>query len=117
MLQLRIEMARDSIESVGNQGKFTSKVMTGAKLSLTVGLATWALRAGSLVATAISSMPLWKGFDPLPVLPLSSRERREKIMNVRTMEEEESEKDKEIVKLFENKKDENVRTSSEGDES
>jgi hypothetical protein len=62
-------------------------------------------------------MPLWKGFDPLPVLPLSSRERREKIMSVRTMEEEESETDEEIVKLFEDENGENVKTSSEGDQS
>ncbi|MDH3527247.1 MAG: VCBS domain-containing protein, partial [Gammaproteobacteria bacterium] len=45
-----------------------SKYAGGASLSLSAGILTWALRGGALAATMMSSMPIWKGFDPLPVL-------------------------------------------------
>jgi hypothetical protein len=35
---------------------------------VTSGLIAWLLRGGSLAASFISAMPLWKGIDPLPVL-------------------------------------------------
>jgi hypothetical protein len=45
----------------------------GVGVSLSAGFVAWLLRAGPLVAGLASSMPAWKGFDPLPVL---ARERR-----------------------------------------
>jgi hypothetical protein len=35
---------------------------------LSVGYVLWLLRGGVLVATVMSSVPAWAGFDPLPVL-------------------------------------------------
>jgi filamentous hemagglutinin family protein len=37
-------------------------------LGLTVGIVTWLLRNGALLSALLSSMPLWRGFDPLPIL-------------------------------------------------
>jgi hypothetical protein len=36
--------------------------------ALSTGYLMWCLRGGSLLATALSSIPAWGSFDPLPVL-------------------------------------------------
>ncbi len=42
--------------------------LAGTSLGLTVGIVSWLLRGGALLSALLSSMPLWRGFDPLPVL-------------------------------------------------
>ncbi len=44
------------------------KSATGLALTLSAGAVTWAIRGTSVMASMLSSMPLWKGFDPLPLL-------------------------------------------------
>jgi hypothetical protein len=39
-----------------------------ASIALTVGAVWWALRAGGLMASAAVSAPLWRNFDPLPII-------------------------------------------------
>jgi len=36
--------------------------------ALTVGFVTWLLQSGSLLATAMTTAPLWQSLDPIPVL-------------------------------------------------
>jgi len=36
--------------------------------TLTVGIITWLLNSGSLLATAVTTSPLWRSIDPIPVL-------------------------------------------------
>ena len=68
--------------------------------TLSIVTASWALRSGPLVATLLTSLPVWKGFDPLPVLKSS-----------------ESAKDKNnddiTEKLFDKETDENQKGSTE----
>ena len=42
---------------------------------LSVGYVIWCLRGGSLVATLLTTLPLWRWLDPLPVLDSSDREK------------------------------------------
>ncbi|NNJ97675.1 MAG: DUF4347 domain-containing protein [Gammaproteobacteria bacterium] len=35
---------------------------------LTAGVVAWILRSGALFSSLISTIPLWKGYDPLPIL-------------------------------------------------
>ena len=44
---------------------------------MTSGLIAWLLRGGSLAASFITSMPLWKGMDPLPVLNRRKKDEEE----------------------------------------
>ena len=48
------------------------KVIVGSSAavstSVSVGYAVWMLRGGSLLTSILSSLPVWQGFDPLPVL-------------------------------------------------
>ena len=48
---------------------------SGITVSITTGIVVWALRAGSLLLTMLSLLPLWKGFDPLPVLVRRDRKK------------------------------------------
>jgi VCBS repeat-containing protein len=41
---------------------------TVASVTLTVGFVSWLLQTGSLLATALSTSPLWRAIDPIPVL-------------------------------------------------
>jgi len=46
-------------------------IVSAVKLStatLSVLATSWTLRGGSLVASFLSTMPIWRGFDPLPIL-------------------------------------------------
>jgi len=56
-----------------------AKSATGMTLTLTAGIATWALRGGSVLAGMLSSVPLWKGFDPLPIIAASRKKREEPV--------------------------------------
>ncbi|HYO10705.1 MAG TPA: hypothetical protein VER17_17200 [Tepidisphaeraceae bacterium] len=42
---------------------------------LSVGYVIWCLRGGSLVAVLLTTLPLWRWLDPLPVLDRSEKER------------------------------------------
>jgi hypothetical protein len=42
--------------------------LASASFALTAGLVGWFLRGGALLGALLSSMPLWRGFDPLVVV-------------------------------------------------
>ena len=48
--------------------EFKVSSITFVSGAVTIGFVTWLLQSGSLVATAITSAPLWQGLDPVPVL-------------------------------------------------
>jgi hypothetical protein len=37
-------------------------------VAITVGYVVWSLRGASLLASLLTSMPLWRTLDPLPIL-------------------------------------------------
>ena len=43
----------------------------GAGASLAAGVASYMLRAGSLMSSFLATVPIWKGFDPVAVLLLA----------------------------------------------
>ncbi len=75
-------------------GATLTQVSAGIGTMLSTGFVTWALRGGALASALLSSMPAWRGFDPLVM-----------IIARRRKEEKNKEEDKEISKidrLFEN---------------
>ena len=44
-----------------------------AGLSLTLGVAAWALRSGGLLAAMLSSLPAWRQMDLLPIFSASDQ--------------------------------------------
>jgi hypothetical protein len=61
------------------QDSTQEEIILGAAKSVTLvlfaGAMNWFLKAGTLLTSLLSSMPLWMQFDPLPVLSLSRKER------------------------------------------
>jgi hypothetical protein len=43
-------------------------VATGLTVSIFAGYVIWAFRGTTLLISALSAMPMWRCFDPLPVL-------------------------------------------------
>jgi hypothetical protein len=41
---------------------------------MSVGYVIWCIRGGSLVATLLTTLPLWRWLDPLPVLDFHDRQ-------------------------------------------
>jgi len=58
----------DDAELRDSDHKFKVNAVTFVSAGLTLGFVTWLLHSGSLVASAITSAPLWQRFDPIPVL-------------------------------------------------
>ena len=54
----------------------TTTTATGLTVSFTVGYVSWLLRAGYLSASLLSTLPLWREFDPLPVLATTKEKKR-----------------------------------------
>jgi hypothetical protein len=42
--------------------------LAGASVTLSVGFVSWLLRGEALLSALLSSMPLWRGFDPLVIM-------------------------------------------------
>jgi hypothetical protein len=74
------------------QAKLNGEFMMGITLSLTVGFVGWLLRAGSLLTSFMSVAPLWKQFDPLPVLGAAKKKKEDL--------EPEDEKDAKVEEIF-----------------
>ncbi|VAW76349.1 hypothetical protein MNBD_GAMMA13-57, partial [hydrothermal vent metagenome] len=62
----------------------------GIVWTFSAGFLTWMLRAGSLLATALSSMPMWRWIDPLPILPVKRRERDKRKKKMQAEAEQEA---------------------------
>jgi hypothetical protein len=62
------ELSRE-LNAENKQIRVTPGAVTGLTTTLlSVGYVVWCLRGGSMVATLLTTMPLWRMLDPLPVL-------------------------------------------------
>jgi hypothetical protein len=64
--------------STGSDSAFAVQIGSASGIVLTVGYISWILRGGALAATLLSTMPLWRQFDPLPLLAARKRRRKKK---------------------------------------
>jgi VCBS repeat-containing protein len=72
-LDKEFEEAFDKQES---RSQLKAEALVGVTLSLSAGFVSWVLRAGSLFASLMSVLPLWRQFDPLPILGATAVVRR-----------------------------------------
>jgi hypothetical protein len=56
------------LDESSNRSFLISSVTGGSGLLLTTGLISWVLRGGALASTLLTTVPLWRGVDPLPLL-------------------------------------------------
>jgi hypothetical protein len=71
------DLRRATDISEGHQ-QFVVRVTNIGGMTLTAGVVTWLLRAGSLLASLTATLPAWRHFDPLPVVLVGGRERRKR---------------------------------------
>ncbi|KPK36236.1 MAG: hypothetical protein AMK70_03075, partial [Nitrospira bacterium SG8_35_1] len=116
-LNTTIEILRNAVESIEGQEKIIIKTVVGGTVILSVGLATWILRGGSLAASVLTTMPIWKGFDPLNVLPLTKKERRKKIKELRASEDDEKKTNREVANLLDPRNKKDMKNNREDDKS
>ena len=65
-------------ETDSGANNFMSQSLPAILLSLSAGMVTWAVRGGAMLASMISAIPVWKGFDPLPMITASKKRREDK---------------------------------------
>jgi hypothetical protein len=46
--------------------------------TFTVGIVSYFLRAGSMVASMVSTLPLWRGFDPIVIFSGKKKDKKGK---------------------------------------
>ena len=72
VLKQALDQLDSDLDQVAEEEKLERiAASAGAKMSgatLSAGYVAWLLRAGPMLASALSSMPIWAKFDPLPVL-------------------------------------------------
>jgi hypothetical protein len=87
--QMGLEMTSTPDARLSQQETFISTV-EGVTIAASAGLVAGILRSGSLAAVAASSLPVWKGVDPLAVLDISEEERRKREREMLEAEEDEA---------------------------
>ena len=65
--EMKMKMGESDSDNVSNLA-FSSTAVSATGVALTAGMVAWVLRSGALMASLMSTIPLWKGYDPLPLL-------------------------------------------------
>jgi hypothetical protein len=60
------------------QEQLVVEVVSTTGVGMAAGLVAYALRGGALLTSLMATMPLWRAYDPLPVLALASKRKSEK---------------------------------------
>ena len=76
-----------------------SELIVGSTLSITAGIVSWLLRGGALLASFMSSVPLWKQLDPLPILGAEAKKRKE-LKDREDDDTEDDKKDNQVEDIF-----------------
>jgi hypothetical protein len=72
---------------------------TGMTALLSAGYVLWAVRGGSLLASMLATLPVWRWLDPLPILESREDEKRKRKRKRGASEKEiEQEKDEERLR-------------------
>jgi hypothetical protein len=69
----------DNVTDDMTQLEFRAAAVSSSGVALTAGVVAWVLRSGALMTSLISTIPLWKGYDPLPILAYKDDDEEENI--------------------------------------
>ena len=64
-------------ESEAFTDEFVVEIVGKASVSIMAGVVAYAFRGGALLASLLSTMPLWRAYDPLPILAASHKKPEE----------------------------------------
>jgi hypothetical protein len=75
----QLDELAQQIDTTNSRPKISVGSVAGMTTTLlSVGYVIWCLRGGSLVAMLLTTLPLWRWLDPLPVLDRHDRDRKDK---------------------------------------
>jgi hypothetical protein len=97
--QMRREMAEDAERHAQSESLLMSAA-EGLALMTSTGLLTLLLRSESLLALALSYVPVWRRVDPMAILALSPEERKKRERELSTAREAEDRKLHELGDLL-----------------
>lgn len=63
-----LEQVEDSFDFDGTVPEWATGTAVATTASISVGYIMWMLRGGYVLASVLSTMPVWQNIDPLPVL-------------------------------------------------
>jgi VCBS repeat-containing protein len=103
----------DTIELDLNQGQLIIGAATGLGASVMVGYVVWAFRGASLLLGALSAMPMWRCFDPLPVL-IGNDKKRDEDAEEKSSELESEDDEKRVRDLLDSEQAVNAHQAHNG---
>jgi VCBS repeat-containing protein len=75
--KMKQEMAESADEKT-TPVEFQVAAAKSSGVVLTAGVVAWLLRSGALLSSLLSTIPLWKGYDPLPILAYKDDDKKNK---------------------------------------
>ncbi|MDX2456461.1 MAG: cadherin-like domain-containing protein, partial [Gammaproteobacteria bacterium] len=72
------QITTDDPETADLKGYVLGTTATGVTFAFSAGYVSWLLRAGYLSAALLSSAPMWRQLDPLPILSRPTKKKRGK---------------------------------------
>ena len=72
-LWTQLDRMKDDMSLEMDEENAAVTVVAGTTMTFTADFVSWVLRSGSLLASFLSSVPLFKQFDPLPILNTQSK--------------------------------------------
>jgi hypothetical protein len=67
-LAVKLEAMSKQLAAADTAHNFTIRTVSQVALAMTAGYVMWSLRGASLLASLLTSIPLWRSLDPLPIL-------------------------------------------------
>jgi hypothetical protein len=89
------------IEEQNKRVNLSIEATAGFTLSLTAGFVSWVLRAGSLLSSFLSVVPLWKQLDPLPILSAATATARQTKDDASQQNKNSPDEQERVEKMFE----------------
>jgi hypothetical protein len=116
-IQRELDGLKQQLEESARADELKEKLMVGMASgigsSFFVGYVIWALRGTSLLASALASLPLWRCFDPLPVLWTPKRRRRKRDTEGEDIEKA-RENEENVEEIFSSVQGPRVRSDGKG---
>ncbi|MCP4044240.1 MAG: hypothetical protein GY731_20180 [Gammaproteobacteria bacterium] len=88
----------DTFEKEEARSRIVTESAIGIAMSFSAGFVSWMLRAGSLLTSFLSVVPLWRQFDPLPILGAPIAKRRSARKDQKS--DDESREDAKVETIF-----------------
>jgi len=89
----------EAVDEAKEGYKLGTEAAAGATLSLSAGFVSWVLRTGSLMASFMSVVPMWKQLDPLPILGAAVVKGKKKV----DAKDGSQDEDEEVEEIFNDK--------------